>query len=156
MAYNPTTGNAAWAGYRSSGYGSAAAVKTSQGTGVAAGARRRSGAVARTPSGDVYAGRDGNVYRRNPDGTLSRNTGSGWESVQSPRPQAQPQAISRQQEAYSQARAFQQQRSASAASSWNQNWQSLESHAQSRQWGNEQTQRAQEWQSSRAGWGRRR
>jgi len=157
MAYNPTTENAAWGGYRSSGYGSAGVVRTSQGTDVAAWSNPgNQGAVARTASGDVYAGRDGNVYKRNPDGTWSRNTGTGWESLQNPRPQAQSEALWRQQEAYSQARAFEQEQLASAASSWYQNWQTLESQAQARQWGNEQTLRAQSWQGFRSGWGRRR
>ncbi len=144
-------------GYRSSAYGSAGAVKTSQGTGVAAwSTSANQGAVARTASGDVFAGRDGNVYKRSPDGTWSRVTSSGWESLQNPRPQAQPEAVWRQQEAYSQARAFEQEQLASAATSWIQNYQSLESQAQARQWGNQQALRAQSWQSFRGGWGRRR
>ena len=156
-AYNPATGKAAWGGYRSSAYGSAGAVKTSQGTGVAAwNTPENQGAVAKTPSGDVYAGKDGNVYKKSPDGTWSQNTGSGWQSVQTPKPQAQPQTSSRQEQAQSQASSYQQQRSTSASSSWSQNQQNLEAHSQSRQWGNQQTQRAQSWQSSRGGGGRRR
>ena len=40
--------------------------------------------VARTGSGDVYAGHDGNVYRRTDSGGWEQNSGSGWNSVDRP------------------------------------------------------------------------
>jgi len=44
--------------------------------------------VARTGSGDVYAGRDGNVYRNTGDGWQKYDNG-GWNSTQKPTPQQQ-------------------------------------------------------------------
>ena len=45
------------------------------------------------------------------------------------------------------ASSYQQQRSASASSSWSQNRQSMESQAQARSWGNQQHQSAPSWQN---------
>jgi len=39
--------------------------------------------VGRTAGGDVYAGRDGNVYRQNGSGGWEQNSGSGWSGVDS-------------------------------------------------------------------------
>jgi hypothetical protein len=143
-AYNPTTGNAAWGASRSSAYGSAGAVRTSQGTGaVAWNTQNGQGAVAKTSSGDVYAAKDGTVYQRDSAGNWSQNTGSGWEPVSKTQPAArsdgatapaQPQAGYRPQP--------------TAAAYQNQNYQNMESQAQSRQWGNQQSQRTQSWQNS--------
>lgn len=81
-AYNPATGTAARGGYRSTDYGSAAAVKTSRGTKAAAWDNQsRQGAVAKTKQGNVYAGKDGNVYKKDSSGNWTSNSGSGWESV---------------------------------------------------------------------------
>ena len=53
----------------------------------AAGAHRR---VGRTGGGDVYAGHDGNVYRKNEGGGWEQSNGSGgWSSVDRERPGAQ-------------------------------------------------------------------
>ena len=142
-AYNPTTGNAAWGASRTSAYGGAGAVKTSQGTGVAAwNTQNGQGAVAKTSSGDVYAAKDGTVYQRDSAGNWSQNTGSGWEPVSKTQPAArsgsatapvQPQAGYRPQP---------------TTANQNQNYQNLESQAQSRQWGNQQSQRTQSWQNN--------
>ncbi len=122
-AYNPTTGNSAWGASRTSAYGSAGAVKTSQGTGAAAwNTQNGQGAVAKTSSGDVYAAKDGTVYQRDSAGNWSQYSNGSWESVN----RAQP----------------------AAAANQNQNWQNMESQAQSRQWGNQQNQRAQTWQNN--------
>jgi uncharacterized membrane protein YgcG len=87
-AYNPYTGNAARGGYRTGEHGSAAAVQTNRGTGAVgvrgesgAGAaawdtRYGQGAVAKDRQGNVYAGKDGNVYKKNNSGNWSSNTGS--------------------------------------------------------------------------------
>lgn len=97
-AYNPSTGNAARGGYRSTDQGTAAAVQTNRGTGVVgvksdsgAGAAAwdswyGEGAVAKDKQGNVYAGKDGNVYKRDTSGNWSSNTGSGWQSTSRPQP----------------------------------------------------------------------
>jgi len=49
---------------------------------VARGSDGQGGFAARSSSGDIYAGRDGNVYRRDQaTGEWSRNNGGSWESV---------------------------------------------------------------------------
>ena len=58
------------------------------------------GGVARTGSGDVYAGRDGNVYKKQGDGWQKYDGGSGgWNNVQQPTPQQRDQAQQRATEA---------------------------------------------------------
>lgn len=80
--YNPSTGTAVRGGYRSSDYGTAAAVRTNRGTGAAAwDTARGEGAVVKGRNGNVYAGKDGNVYRRDSKGNWSSNTGDGWQSI---------------------------------------------------------------------------
>ncbi|PYR37824.1 MAG: hypothetical protein DMF93_17165 [Acidobacteria bacterium] len=59
-----------------------------------AGAGNNSG-VARTGSGDVYAGRDGNVYRNQGGSWQKYDSGGGWNSVQQPTPQQREQAQQR-------------------------------------------------------------
>ncbi len=160
-AYNPATGNAAWGGSRSSAYGSASAVQTSSGAGAASWNTANSqGNVAKTSSGDVYASKDGTVYKKDPNGSWSQNSGSGWQSTAKPQSTAtstSSSTSSRQPQAQTQASSYQQPRStsgggsqqaSSASSSWSQNKQSLESQAQARQYGNQQSQKAQSWQSS--------
>jgi hypothetical protein len=65
------------------------------------GAGNNSGAV-RTGSGDVYAGRDGNVYRNTGDGWQKYDNG-GWGNVNSPTPQQREQAQQRASDARSNA-----------------------------------------------------
>ena len=107
--YNPTTGTSGaragvsteqgsagrgyvqqgdeWArgGYRSTSQGTAAGVQTSQG-GAAAGVKTDQGGafVGQTASGDVYAGHDGNVYKKGDDGSWQKNSGDGWSTVEPP------------------------------------------------------------------------
>ena len=155
-AYNPTTGNSARAGYQSGQYGSAGAVKTSQGSGAASwNTANGQGAVGKTQSGDVYAAKDGTAYKKDSSGNWSQNSGSGWQSMQSPQQQAQTKANSYQQQSgntsanrQAQASSYQQQRSSSGSSSSSQNRESMESQAQSRSWGNQQHESAQSWRSS--------
>jgi hypothetical protein len=54
--------------------------------------------VARSGSGDVYAGRDGNVYRNSGDGWQKYDNG-GWNSVNQPTPQQREQAQQRASQA---------------------------------------------------------
>jgi len=100
VGYNPNTGivaggGAGYAGNMYTGQGTAGrggfAYNTNTGAGVAAG------------SNNIYAGKDGNVYRYDrQNGNWSQNSGSGWKST------SQPQANLQQQQ---QARASGQQRS---------------------------------------------
>jgi hypothetical protein len=65
--------------------GSAGAFSSSTGAagaGVHSNATGRNAGVARTPTGNVYAGADGNVYRHTDNGWSKWN--NGWQSVQSP------------------------------------------------------------------------
>jgi hypothetical protein len=82
------------------------------------------GGAVRTESGDIYAGRNGSVYKRDSDGGWSQRTGDSWSQAERPKPSArQPakQSVNRQQTAqakqgqYAQSRAsaqnsFQQQK----------------------------------------------
>ncbi|RPJ35052.1 MAG: hypothetical protein EHM17_04075 [Verrucomicrobiaceae bacterium] len=104
-AYNPVTGRAAADGYVSGAAGSAAGVRTNQGTGAAAwDTKYGQGGVAKTKNDNVYAAHNGNVYKKDSDGNWSSNTGSGWKPVEQPtRPASagsqsatQPQSRSRQ------------------------------------------------------------
>lgn len=174
-AYNPITGNSAHGDYWSGQNGTVAAGKTSQGTGgVASNTANGQGGVAKTASGDVYAGRDGTVYKRDSSGNWYQNTGSGWTSTTKPQPSAssgssspQPQAKSSQAQgssgSWSQNRPTQPGSSSGSPSwqsqpkfsqpqgssgSWSQNRSSLESQAQARSWGNQNHQSAQSWRSS--------
>jgi hypothetical protein len=128
-AYNPVTGNAAVARGASGARGSAAGIRTNQGTGAAAwDTRYGQGGVAKTKNDNVYAARNGNVYKKDSDGNWSGNTGSGWKPVERPQPKATPQA----------------QRQAPQTV----NRDSFESMSRFRERGNYQTQRAQSFQRS--------
>jgi len=153
-AYNPTTGQGAAGRYASGAYGSAGAVRTTEGSGMAAwDTKYGQGAVGKSQSGDYYAAKDGTVYKKDPSGGWSSNSGSGWETVQKPQggsaTASSTSASSRQAQAssYSQSRATPQSTSTSS-SSWSQNKSSMESQAQARSWGNQQTRRASQYQSS--------
>jgi len=99
VAYDPKTGivaggGAGYAGNMYTGQGAAGrggfAYNTNTGAGVAAGAN------------NIYAGKDGNVYRYDrQSGNWSQNSGNGWKST------SKPQANLQQQQ---QARALGQQR----------------------------------------------
>jgi len=171
-AYNPTTGQGAAAGYRSGENGSAGAVRTTGGGGAVAWDTQNSqGAVGKTKSGDVYAAKDGTVYKKESNGSWSQNSGSGWQSTSTAQPNASASSSGSQQRATPQATSTatsgssasrqpqassgSQQRAtpqatSTAASGGSQNRQNLESQAQARQKGNQQTQKAQSWQSSGA------
>jgi hypothetical protein len=60
--------------------------------------------VAKTGSGDVYAGRDGNVYRNTGDGWQKSDGGGGWSDVQPPTDAQRQQAQDRAAQAGSQTR----------------------------------------------------
>jgi len=92
-AYDPKTGivaagGAGYAGNIYSGYGVAGrggvAYNTNTGAGVAAGGN------------NIYAGKDGNVYRYDrQNGNWSQNSGSGWQSVDKPQSNLQRQSEAR-------------------------------------------------------------
>lgn len=162
-AYNPTTGNAARGGYRSGEQGSAGAIRTSEGSGMAAwDTQYGQGAVGKTQSGDVYAAKDGTVYKKDENGNWSQNSGSGWESTSKPQPAsatAQASTSSRSSSRPTSAQTSSAQSSRATASptatstsnTWSQNRSSMEAQSQSRSWGNQQSQRASQFQSSTAG-----
>lgn len=97
-AYNPRTGNAFAAKGGQNVYGSWGKAVVKQGgefarvsggsTGTAGGLRwsntqGNSGFIVGSKGGDVYAGRDGNVYRRD-NGQWQKHTPDGWQPVQRP------------------------------------------------------------------------
>jgi len=95
-AYNPSTGNAVRGGYRTDDRGSAAAIQTNRGTGARAiesesGAGAASwntqysqGVARRDQEGNVYAAKDGSVYKKDTSGNWSTNSGSGWQPTSKP------------------------------------------------------------------------
>ncbi len=88
-AYNPTTGTAVRGGYRSSDYGTVAGVQTNRGTGaIAWDTEQGQGAVVKGKGENVYAGKDGTVYKKDSSGNWTTNSGSGWETVNKPQPAA--------------------------------------------------------------------
>jgi hypothetical protein len=74
-----------WArgGHRSQGGKTAAGFETSEGAKAIGGYNKQTGQggfIGKDKYGDVYAGRDGNVYKKGDDG-WQKNTGKGWENV---------------------------------------------------------------------------
>jgi len=149
-AYNPYTGRGAVAGGVSSDNGSAGAVRTNQGTGVAAwDTRNGQGAVAKTRNDDVYAAHDGTVYKRDSDGNWTSNTGDGFEPVQKPEPRTatQPSSPTTQPQrpaTQPQRPATEPQRPATRPQTADR--QSIDSQLRSRERGNAQVQRTQSFQ----------
>ncbi len=164
--YNPNTG--AWGGgYRASnGYqswgqsvvgrgdqlartasvsgsrGTVGAIKTSSGGQAIVGrGNQGQGFAARSATGDVYAGRDGNVYKRDQaSGNWYKNNGGSWESVDRPMPNSD------------RARGAAQSRSGAAGSGSNsQAMQGLNRDAAARSWGNYNSQRSSAPRSSSSG-----
>ncbi len=158
-AYNPYTGKGAVAGGVSGANGSAAAIRTTEGTGAAAwDTKNGQGAVAKTRNDNVYAARNGNVYKKDSDGNWSSNTGGGggFQPVEKPqtKPAAQPQnPTTRPQPSTQPTRPATRpqpstQPTRPAASPQTTDRQSLDSMSSSRARGNTQTQRTQSFQSS--------
>ena len=150
-AYNPMTGQGAVGGYRSGQYGSAAAVKSTQGSAAAWNTQNGQGAVAKTASGNVYAAKDGTVYRKDANGNWSHNSGNGWQNTPRPQPvaaqnanrQAQVQAY-QQQQAQAGAAAQQQQVAQQQAAQQRHN---MEHQARARQAANQQAARANQYRA---------
>lgn len=137
-------GEAVWGGSRSSAYGSAAGVRTSEGSGMVAWNTQNSqGAVAKSSSGNYYAAKDGTVYKRESAGNWSQNSGSGWNSVNTSAPaKTAPSAATTRAPSASPTSPT---RTGGAS---RESVQSLESQAQSRERGNRQSASAQSWRSS--------
>ena len=113
QAYNPRTGTYAGTRQGSNAYGSWGSTSVQRGDQWAQTARvtnnrgtttrvtqgsgggttvSRSGAAGRTTvgqsgSGDIYAGHDGNVYRKGEDGSWQKHENGGWGNVDQPTPQ---------------------------------------------------------------------
>lgn len=194
-AYDAQTGARAGSQQANTQYGSAsraAGYNPTTGQGAAGKSwetANSQGAVGKTTSGDLYASNGDTVYKKDSDGSWSQNSGSGWESTDSPQQQAQSQAASRQQTAQAQAGSYQTQRSATgnssaspqaqtpsqassyqaqrasggagysgggaSGSSSRQPPQNMQTQSQSRQWGNQQSQRSSQYRSSGSSMGGR-
>ncbi len=142
-AYNPATGKGVKGTAVSGDKGSAGAIRTSQGAGIASwDTDKGKGTVAKTANGNFYAAHDGTVYKKDPNGGWSSNSGNGWQDAGESRPngQGQQRPDTRPQPVAPQQRPSVQPRSAP----------SLDSMARSRDRGNVQTQRAQSWQGGAA------
>jgi len=172
-AYNPYTGTGAATRQGSSAYGQwgtsvvsngnqavqTGHVTTSQGT--AGAARSTSGAKAvgyngaygsggavKTSSGDMYAAKDGNVYKNTGSGWQSYNSNGGWSNANSQAQQARSSAGT------TGATAQQQARSSSAATAQRSApTQEMNQEAQNRQRGAAQSQQFQNFQRSGGGGG---
>lgn len=141
-------GKSAYAQHYTNSQGTIGSVKTSTG-GKAAGISTDNGkaAVGKTGGGDVYAGHDGNVYKKTDSGWQKYDNGD-WNSVQKPAPvnatQQPAKSTAQQGPAASRQKAVQPQAQASAASrgSYQQPAQQL-SPSSGRQEGDDQMQRLQ-------------
>jgi hypothetical protein len=148
-AYNPSTGRGAAGGYVSGDYGSAGAVRTAGGGGrVAWDTDNGEGVVGKTRTGDIYASNGDTVYKKNENGTWSQNSGDGWESAERPSSQSRATASTSSSTTSSRQTQPRTTTSSTGTSSWSQDRQSLESHAQARSWGNQQSQRTSQYQST--------
>ena len=170
--YNPTTGNYARASATSGQYGSAgfaqvgnaytggsatvAGGTTNQGASAAAwNTQQGQGKAVKTESGDVYAGQDGNVYKKESDGSWSSNSGNRWQSESKPQPSdgtstnrqtpTQPPSTTRDTPAQQPT----QRTTTTGGASTKPVASSLDSQAKARQRGNAQTNRTQQFQSSK-------
>jgi hypothetical protein len=73
-----------WArgGYYYDSRGAIGGIRTSEGGGmIAAGNGENRGMVGRTSDGDLYVGKDGNIYKRDQSGNWSQRNGNSWTSV---------------------------------------------------------------------------
>ena len=129
-------GETAYTRHYSTAQGTVGSVKTSSG-GKAVGVSTKNGttAAAKTGSGDMYATRDGNVYKNTGSGWQKYDNGS-WTPVQTP-PKSVQQA--------------QQQGSSFGQSGDSQQIQGLQKEAQNRQRGEQSSQRSQQYQQSGGG-----
>jgi hypothetical protein len=95
--YAEKGGKSVQGGSRSTARGQVAGVKTSKDTGaVAWDTRRGQGAVVKGPEGNVYAGRNGNVYKKDSEGNWSQRGGSGGWSRPTPQAGGDTRSLERQ------------------------------------------------------------
>lgn len=149
-------GETAYTHHETTSRGTAASVQTSSGgKSVATKTDRGSSSVTKTGSGDIYAGHDGNVYKKTDSGWEKYNNGS-WSSVQQPASGGPRQQTSVGQQTL-------QQHTPTAYQGGAEQMQNLQNEAQSRQRGEQASQRSQLMQSyegagrsaGRGGWRRR-
>jgi hypothetical protein len=151
-------GQTAYTQHRTTAEGSVGSIQTSSG-GKAVGKSSASGTtvVGKTGSGDVYAGHDGNAYKKTDSGWQKYDNGS-WTTVPPPssaapktQPQAQTQNVQRTQEGQ-QGRG---QPSASTHQGGSEQMQRLQKEAGNRERGAQASQRSQQMQRSGGGGGGR-
>ncbi len=137
QSYVSNGNRSAYTQHYSTAQGTVASAQGSRG-GAAVGSSTAYGnsAVGKTASGDMYAGHDGNVYKNTGDGWQKYGS-DGWSSVNAP----QPQQAEQRAQGFNQ-QSMNQERSSSGWSSQN-----LNSEAQSRMSGAEQSDRFQQHQS---------
>jgi hypothetical protein len=114
-----------------------------------------SGFAAKSSGGDLYAGKDGNVYRNTGSGWEKYGGGGNWNTVSTPRTTGtQPQAAEQQRQAAEQ----QQRQRAESGQQWRAGsgqMQDLQNQRSERQRGAMQSDRFQSFQRSGGAWGGR-
>ena len=103
--------------------------------------RGGSGFVGIDDDNNLYAGRDGNVYRRDEDGQWQRRQGDDWSNVDRPTPDQRAQAQARAQQAREQAGARGQQARQRAGAEGTRTIGQLDRDARSRSRGQQRVQR---------------
>ena len=152
-------GQAAYTQHKTTAQGTAGSIQTSSG-GKAVGTSTASGntVVGKSGSGDVYAGHDGNAYKKTDSGWQKYDNGN-WSSVQPPAsttPKPQPQTQNSQQLKAQQSQSGQQamqQRPPQSNQGGNEQMQRLQQESQNRERGAQSTQRSQQFQQRSAGGG---
>jgi hypothetical protein len=144
-------GQTAYTQHQTTAQGTVGSVQTSSG-GKAVGKSSASGntAVGKTGSGDVYAGKDGNAYKKTDSGWQKYDNGS-WASVQPPSsatPKQQPKAQTQNMQQTQSGQQARQQGTASMSQGGGEQMQGLQKEAQNRQRGAQSSQRSQEMQRS--------
>jgi hypothetical protein len=144
-------GQTAYTQHQTTAQGTVGSVQTSSG-GKAVGKSSASGntAVGKTGSGDVYAGHDGNAYKKTDSGWQKYDNGS-WAPVQPPSsttPKQQPQAQTQNMQQTQSGQQARQQGNVQTSHAGGEQTQGLQKEAEDRQRGEQSSQRSQEMQRS--------
>lgn len=149
-------GQTAYTQHKTTAQGTVGSVQTSSG-GKAVGKSDASGntVVGKTGGGDVYAGHDGNAYKKTDSGWQKYDNGS-WAPVQPPSsgtPKQQPQAQAQNMQQTQGGPQARQQDTASTSHRGGDQMQGLQKEAENRQRGAQSSQRSREMQGSGSGGG---